>query len=83
MSVSKFPRFCAQFRLFPSDHITRCAFSPYTFTFALQKCERLRLDLGMSNETLLNMLEYGADPKEIEHSGAPLCRSFQLCVFEI
>ena len=36
----------------------------------MQKCTQLELDLRTSDETLLSMLEYGADPKEMDHPGA-------------
>ena len=37
---------------------------------ACQKLKHLELDLRGSDETLLSMLEYGADPKEMEDPGA-------------
>ena len=41
-----------------------------------QKYNHLEMELRTSDDTLLSMLEYGADPKEMEHPGADCLLSY-------
>ena len=55
---------------YTSSYITRCACPPDASVAMKQKYKHLEMELRGSDDTLLSMLEYGADPKEMEHPGA-------------
>ncbi len=56
--------------LISSSYITRCACPPDAYVAMNQKYKHLEMELRGSDDTLLSMLEYGADPKEMDHPGA-------------